>query len=152
MKDFSIITALLIKVIKKNVGLKWGDEQEKAFQLIKEKLTHAPHLLVLPDFTKMFEIECDASGKGIDAVLMQRGRPIAYFNKKLSRTALNYSTYDKELYALVRVLEAWQHYLWLKEFMIHTNHESLKHVKGQHKFNKRHAQWVEFIRTFPYVI
>nr|CAN74155.1 hypothetical protein VITISV_011980 [Vitis vinifera] len=152
VKDFSSITAPLIKVIKKNVGFKWGDEQEKAFQLIKEKLTHAPHLLALPDFTKMFEIECDASGKGIDAVLMQRGRAIAYFNEKLSRTTLNYSTYDKELYALVRVLETWQHYLWLKEFMIHTNHESLKHLKGQHKLKKRHAQWVEFIRTFPYVI
>ena len=120
--------------------------------MIKEKLTHAPPLLVLPDFTKMFEIECDAYGKGIDVVLMQRGRLIAYFNEKLSRTTLNYSTYDKELYVLVRVLETWQHYLWLKEFMIHTNHESLKHLKSQHKLNKRHAQWVEFITTFSYVI
>uniref|UniRef100_A0A2N9HUK1 Integrase catalytic domain-containing protein n=1 Tax=Fagus sylvatica TaxID=28930 RepID=A0A2N9HUK1_FAGSY len=84
--------------------------------------------------------------------LMQEGRPIAYFSEKLSGAALNYPTYDKELYALVRALETWQHYLWPKEFVIHTDHESLKHLKGQHKLNRRHAQWVEFIETFPYVI
>ena len=83
---------------------------------------------------------------------MQEGRPIAYFSEKLSGAALNYLTYDKELYALVRALETWQHYLWPKEFVIHTNHESLKHLKGQHKLNKRHARWVEFIEMFPYVI
>jgi hypothetical protein len=91
-------------------------------------------------------------GVGIGAVLMQEGRPIAYFSEKLSGAALNYPTYDKELYALVWALETWQHYLWPKEFVIHTDHESLKHLKGQHKLNKRHARWVEFIETFPYVI
>ena len=65
---------------------------------------------------------------------------------------MNYPTYDKELYALVRALETWQHYLWPKEFVIHTDHESLKHLKGQGKLNRRHAKWVEFIETFPYVI
>jgi hypothetical protein len=151
VKDFSTIVAPLTEVIKKNVAFKWGEEQDKAFQLIKHKLTHAP-LLALPNFSKMFEIECDASGVGIGAVLMQDGRPLAYFSEKLSGATLNYPTYDKELYALVRALETWQHYLWPKEFVIRTDHESLKHLKGQHKLNKRHARWVEFIETFPYVI
>jgi hypothetical protein len=53
---------------------------------------------------------------------------------------------------LVRVLETWQHYLWPKEFVIHSDHESLKHIRGQAKLNKRHAKWVEFIETFPYII
>ena len=119
--------------------------------MIKEKLTHAP-LLALPNFAKTFEVECDASGLGIGAVLMQEGRPIAYFCEKLSGAALKYPTYDKEFYALVRALETWQHYLWPKEFVIHTDHESLKHLKGQHKLNMRHARWMEFVETFPYVI
>ncbi|KAL5739350.1 hypothetical protein ACOSQ2_028530 [Xanthoceras sorbifolium] len=151
VKDFSSLAAPLTEVIKKNVGFKWGNEQEKAFNLIKEKLTNAP-LLALPNFAKAFEIECDASGIGMGAVLMQEGRPIAFFSEKISGAALNYPTYDKEMYALVRALETWQHYLWPKEFVIHTDHESLKHLKGQHKLNKRHAKWVEFIETFPYVI
>jgi hypothetical protein len=109
-------------------------------------------LLVLPNFSKTFEIKCDASGIGIGAVLMHEGRPVAYFSEKLSGAALNYPTYDKEMYALVRALENWQHYLWPKEFVIHTDHESLKHLKGQQRLNKRHAKWVEFIETFPYVI
>jgi hypothetical protein len=53
-------------------------------------------------------------------VLLEEGKPIAYFSEKLSGPSLNYSTYDKELYALVHVLETWQHYLWLKEFIIHS--------------------------------
>jgi hypothetical protein len=63
--------------------------------------------------------------------ITEEKQPIAYFSEKLNGTALNYQTYDKELYALVRALETWQHYLWLKEFVIHTDHESLKHLKGQ---------------------
>jgi hypothetical protein len=61
---------------------------------------------------------------------------------------LNYSTYDKELYALVRTLETWQHYLWPKEFVIHSNHESLKHLRSQRKLNRRHTKWVEFVDAF----
>uniref|UniRef100_A0A2N9G8J7 RNA-directed DNA polymerase n=1 Tax=Fagus sylvatica TaxID=28930 RepID=A0A2N9G8J7_FAGSY len=151
VKDFSTLAAPLTEIVKKSVGFKWGSEQDRAFIEIKERLCGAP-LLALPDFSKTFEIECDASGIGIGAVLMQEKRPIAYFSEKLNGAVLNYPTYDKELYALVRALETWQHYLWPKEFVIHTDHESLKHLKGQGKLNRRHAQWMEFIETFPYVI
>ncbi|KAF8105832.1 hypothetical protein N665_0154s0002 [Sinapis alba] len=124
------------------------DWLEDSFQNLKGKWTNAP-LLVLPDFSKTFEIECDASGVGIGAVLMQEKRPISYFSEKLGGAMLNYPTYDKELYSLIKALETWQHYLWPKEFVIHTDHQSLKHLKGQHK---RHAKWVKFLETFPYVI
>jgi hypothetical protein len=49
---------------------------------------------------------------------MQERKSIAYFSKKLGGEQLNYSMYDKELYALVRVLETWQHYLLSNEFVI----------------------------------
>jgi hypothetical protein len=129
VKDFSTIAAPLTEIIKKNVGFHWGSDQANAFATLKERLCYTP-MLALPNFNKSFEIECDASGIRIRAVLMQDRWPIAFFSEKLSGAALNYPTYDKELYALVRALETWQHYLWPKEFVIHTDHESLKYLKS----------------------
>jgi hypothetical protein len=151
VKEFSTIACPMNELTKKNVPFVWGKAQKNAFEELKKRLTEAP-LPVLPNFAKTFEIECDASGLGIGGVLMQDGKPVAYNSEYLDGTRLNYSIYDKELYALVRVLEIWQHYIWPKEFVIHSNHESLKYLKIQTNLNKRHAKWVEFIETFPYVI
>jgi hypothetical protein len=128
-----------------------GETQERAFQELKMKLTTTP-LLAHPDFGKTFEIECDASGVGIGGVFIQEGRPIAYFSEKLSGPTLNYSINDKELYTLVRCLETWQYYLLSKEFVIHLDHESLRHLKGQLKLKHRYANWSEFIDSFPYIV
>lgn len=78
----------------------WGEEQEKASNLLKDKLTNTS-LLSLPNFSATLEIECNASGTRIGAVLMQGGRPIAYFSEKLSGETMNYPIYDKDMYALV---------------------------------------------------
>ncbi|KAL1199253.1 putative mitochondrial protein [Cardamine amara subsp. amara] len=121
VRDFSTVASPLTALIKKSTGLLWGDRQEQAFTELKNHLTHAP-LLVLHDFHKMFEIECDPSGIDIWAVLTQGGRPVAYFSEKLTGATLIYPICDKELYALVRALETWQHYQ------------------------------LEFIEMFPYVI
>jgi hypothetical protein len=125
VKDFSAIAAPLHELTKKGVVFRWGQTQEESFVTLKDKLTHAP-LLQLPNFVTTFELECDASGIGIGDVLMQDGKPVAYFSKKLHGRVLNYSTHGKELYALVRSLETWRHYLWPKEFIIHSDHELLK--------------------------
>ncbi|WMV38006.1 hypothetical protein MTR67_031391, partial [Solanum verrucosum] len=126
VKGFSTIAAPLTEVIRKDKPFKWGE--------------------------KTFEVECDASKVGIGAVLMQDQKPIAYFSEKLKGATLNYSTYDLELYALIRALGNWQHYFWPKEFVIRTDHDSLKHIRDQGKLNKRHVKWIEFLETFPYVI
>jgi hypothetical protein len=138
VKDFSSIVAPMTECLKKGNEFRWSEDAQKAFELIKEKLCTAP-VLALPDFAKTFEIECDASGVGIGAVLLQEKRPIAFFSEKLNGARLNYFIYD-EFYALIRALEVWQHDLLPKEFVIHTDHESLKYLKGQSKLNRRHAK------------
>jgi hypothetical protein len=127
VNDFSTIAAPLHELAKKGVVFHWGRAQEESLDTLKDNLTHAP-LLQLPNFGTTFELECDASGVGIGGVLMQDGKPVAYFSKKLHGPVLNYSMYDKELYTLVRSLETWHHYLWPKEFLIHSDHESLKYL------------------------
>jgi hypothetical protein len=139
MRDFSTIAAHLNDLMKKGVSFHWGAAQDQAFHTLINKLTHAP-LLQLSDFGKTFELECDTSGIYIGGVLLQEGKPVAYFSEKLIGPYLNYSTYDKELYALVRVLETSNIIFVLKNLLIHSDHECLKHNRGQAKLNKRHAK------------
>lgn len=97
--------------------------------LLKKTVAFAP-VLFFPDFSKIFELECDVLGIGVGVMLMQEKRPIVYFSEKVNEAKLNHPTYDKELYVLVRALEVSQHYFRLREFVVHTDHEPLKHVKS----------------------
>ena len=106
--------------------------------------------MALPDFDKVFEVNCDASGVGIGGVLSQEGRPIAFFSEKLSGSKKNYSTYDLEFYAIVQTLKHWRHYLVHKEFILLTDHEALKYINGQYKLGRRHAKWVAYLQEFTF--
>jgi hypothetical protein len=93
VKDFSTIAAPLNELTNTGMPFSLGTWQENAFDMLKDKLTHAP-LLQLPDFNKTFELECDASGIGLGGVLLQERKHVAYFSEKLSGPILNYSTSD----------------------------------------------------------
>jgi hypothetical protein len=79
---------------KRHKSFKWADEAERRFNILKEKITKRP-ILVLPDFGKTFQVRCDASGVAIGAVLSQDNRLVAYFSEKLNEAKKKYSTYDK---------------------------------------------------------
>ncbi|RDX68363.1 Retrovirus-related Pol polyprotein from transposon 17.6, partial [Mucuna pruriens] len=117
-----------------------GELRESLPSFEKKRLTQTP-ILALPNLSKSLELECDASNVGIRPVILQEGHPIAYFSKKL-----------KELYALVRASQTWQHYLLPKKFVIHSDHEALMHLREKGKLNKRQVKWVIFLEQFPYVI
>ena len=101
---------------------------------MKEKLTNAP-VLTLPDFNKIFEVDCNASRMGIRAFLSQEMKPIAFFSEKLSKTRKKCSIYEQELYAIVRTLQQWEPYLIKKEFIINMDHQALKVLNSSSKAN-----------------
>lgn len=107
-------------------------------------------ILVLPDFDKVFEVECDASRVEIGVVLIQDKKHVSYFSEKLNGAKLNYSTYDREFYAIVRALDHMSHYLRLKQFVLHSHHEAMKIIHGQQKLNKWHTKCVEFLQSFTF--
>ena len=82
---------------------KWSKGAKRAFEKVKKKMIKAPIIWLL-DFTKVFEVECDASGVGIGGVLSQERHHAAYFSEKLNETKQKSSTYDKEFYAVVQAL------------------------------------------------
>ncbi|PKI66846.1 hypothetical protein CRG98_012852 [Punica granatum] len=127
-----------------------GKEAEESFELIKEKLCSAP-VLALPSFDKLFEVECDASGVGVGAVLSQEKRPVAFFSEKLNDTRRKWSTYDNEFYAVFRSLKHWEHYLIGKEFILYSDHQALKYLSTQKRLTSdKHARWSAFIHKFPF--
>jgi hypothetical protein len=101
IRNFSGICALMMDTVKKrHKSFHWIEEADKSFKLLKDKITEQP-VLVLPNFSKTFQVRCDASGFAIGAVLSQDNMSIAYFSEKLNETKMKYSTYDKEFYAVV---------------------------------------------------
>lgn len=148
--NFSSIMAPVTDCMKGKT-FTWTEAAESAFQLVKEKLTTSP-ILVLPDFSQVFELHTDASKVGIGAVLSQGGRPVAYFSEKLTGPKLRYSTYDVEFYAVVQAVKHWRHYLFHKEFVLFTDHDSLRHIRSQDKVSHKHGRWMSFLEKFTFVV
>ncbi|KAI5311709.1 hypothetical protein L3X38_040882 [Prunus dulcis] len=150
VRHFISIAAPITECLKKG-WFSWGEEQERSFADIKQKLCTAP-VLALPNFEKVFKVECDASGVGVAAVLSQDKQPVAFFSEMLSDARQKWSTYDQEFYAVVRALKQWEHYLIQKEFVLFTDHQALKYINSQKNIDKMHARSVTFLLKFSFVI
>ncbi|GJZ68350.1 putative reverse transcriptase domain-containing protein [Tanacetum coccineum] len=100
----------------------WGEKAEAAFQLLKQKLCSVP-ILALPEGSENFVVYCDASHKGLGAVLIQKEKVIAYTSRQLKVHEKNYTTHDLELGAVVFSLKMWRHYLYGTKCVMFTDHK-----------------------------
>ena len=125
IQDFSTHAEPLYRLSKKNIPFVWGNEQEKAFSSMKKALTSSP-VLQFPDFSLPFFVQTDASDKGFGAVLgqMRNGSEVvvAYASKAIGATQINWSTIEKEAFAIVWAVKYFRHYLYGRSFTIYTDH------------------------------
>ncbi|GJS39551.1 putative reverse transcriptase domain-containing protein [Tanacetum coccineum] len=147
IEGFSKIAKTMTKLTQKGVKFDWGDKQEAAFQLLKQKLCSAP-ILALPEGSEDFIAYCDASKKGLGAVLMQREKVISYASRQLKIHEKNYTTHDLELGAVVFALKIWRHYLYGTKCTVFTDHKSLQHILDQKELNMRQRRWLELLSDY----
>nr|GFC51597.1 putative reverse transcriptase domain-containing protein [Tanacetum cinerariifolium] len=121
---FSKITKPMTKLTQKKVKFKWGDKQEAAFQLLKQKLCR------------------------LGAVLTQRQKVISYALRQLKIHEKNYMTHDLELGAVVFALKIWRHYLYGTKCTVFTDHKSLQHILDQKELNMRQRRWLELLSDY----
>ncbi|GJT57190.1 putative reverse transcriptase domain-containing protein [Tanacetum coccineum] len=147
IEGFSKIAKSMTKLTQKGIKFDWGEKEENAFQLIKQKLCSAP-ILALPEGSEDFVVYCDASHKGLGAVLMQREKVIAYASRQLKVHEKNYTTHDLELGSVVFALKIWRHYLYGTRCTIFTDHKSLQHILDQKELNMRQRRWLELLSDY----
>ncbi|GJT97793.1 reverse transcriptase domain-containing protein, partial [Tanacetum coccineum] len=147
IEGFSKIAKPMTKLTQKKVKFEWSDKQEAAFQLLKQKLCSAP-ILALPEGSEDFIVYCDASIKGLGAVLMQREKVISYASRQLKIHEKNYTTHDLELRAVVFALKIWRHYLYGTKCTVFTDHKSLQHILDQKELNMRQRRWLELLSDY----
>ncbi|GKA59023.1 putative reverse transcriptase domain-containing protein [Tanacetum coccineum] len=128
----------------KNKNYIWGEEQESAFQLLKQKIHEEP-ILALPEGNNNFVVYCDTSLQGLGAVLMQREKVITYASRQLKPHEENYTTHDLELGAVIFALKIWRYYLYGTKC---TDHKSLQHILRKKELNMSQRRWLELLTDY----
>ncbi|CDO74260.1 hypothetical protein BN946_scf184642.g5 [Trametes cinnabarina] len=156
IRGYADIAKPLNNLTQKDTPWEWTKECNDAFTTLKQRFMEAP-ILVTPDPTKPFQVECDASKVATGAVLRQKGEdglwhPCAYLSKSFTEAERNYQIYDRELLAIIRALEAWRHYLdgALHPVEILSDHKNLTYFRSAQKLNRRQARWSLFLSQFHY--
>ncbi|MCO5592302.1 hypothetical protein L7F22_046302 [Adiantum nelumboides] len=157
IRFFAEIAASLHDLTRKGVVFRFGERQQQAFKLLKEKLTTEP-VLILPDLRKSFQVQCDACGSSIGVVLMPDGHVIAYESMVLRGPEKHMQIYEEELLAVIHALESWKHYLLGADFVSMmsistsrlTDHQSLRYFLTQAKLSEKHLSWAKFLSVFHF--
>ncbi|GJS03906.1 putative reverse transcriptase domain-containing protein [Tanacetum coccineum] len=137
----------MTKLTQKTVKFEWGEKEEAAFQLLKQKLCNVP-ILALPEGSENFVVYCDASHNGLGVFLMPKEKVIAYSSCQLKVHEKNYTTHDLELGAVVFTPKMWRHYLYETKCIMFTDHKSLQHILDQKELNMRQRRWLELVSDY----
>jgi hypothetical protein len=132
-------------------AFKWSQEAQLTFEKMKKVMSTCP-VLDLPNLAQPFTMECDASGEGIGAMLMQNRHPIVYERRKLRGPELLYTIYDKEKLAIMHALAKFRKYLVGKKIVVRIDHNSLKYFLDQKDLNERQQKWVSKIQVYEFDI
>ena len=149
--NFATVMAPLHRLTAKNVKFRWTDESEEAFVTIKEKLMTAP-VLTCPDFSKPFDVYCDASGYGLGAVLAQEDQPVAYASRSLLKHERKYTTTELECLAVVWAVQHFRGYLEGYKFRVITDHASLLWLHNLKEPCGRLGRWCLKLQQYDFEI
>ena len=136
MKHFATLARPLTDLLKKGSIFIWTPTHQAALDVLKFALVLAL-VLALPDFSKPFQLQTDASDSGVGAVLLRDGHPLAFVSKSFGPRTRALSTYEKEFLAILVAVEQWRSYLQHSEFTIFTDQCSLMHITDQ----RLQTQW-----------
>lgn len=156
IKDFSINAKPLYDVTRKNVEFRFGDEQQRVFETLKDCLINAPILSIYSPHDET-ELHCDASAMGFGAILLQKKvdqklHPVFYFSKRTSEMESRYHSYELETLAIVYALRRFRTYLLGLKFKIITDCQDLSLTLKKKKTNPRIARWVLEMQSFDYIL
>ena len=155
VEGYAQIAGPLIALTEKATKFKWGHEQQEAFVELKKKLTTAP-ILGYPIVGERFVLDTDASQCSIGAVLsqVQQGREvvIAYGSGRMTKSERNYCVTRQELLAIVYFCEHFKHYLLGQEFLLRTDHSSLRWLFRFKAPEGQMARWLERLSRFNFKI
>ncbi|WCJ29454.1 Transposon Tf2-6 polyprotein [Euphorbia peplus] len=149
--NYSQKVASLTDLLKKNCTWTWSEECRMAFENLKSAILEKP-VLALPDMSKPFEIQTDASNFALGGVIMQDRHPIAFESRKLNQAEQRYTTHEKELLAVVHCLRAWRHYLLGSKFVVKTDNTAVSHFLSQQVLTPKQARWQELLAEFDFVL
>ncbi|KAL2235471.1 UNVERIFIED_CONTAM: Transposon Tf2-12 polyprotein [Sesamum indicum] len=151
VKDYSAIARPLTNLLKMTETWNWTPQCQVAFDDLKRAMVTDP-VLALPDMSKPFLVETDASDFALGGVLMQDGHPVAFESRKLKDAERRYSVHEKELLAVVHYVRLWRHYLLGSPFVVRTDNTAVSHFMSQPKLTSRQARWQELLLEFHFVL
>ena len=128
VRNLRHIDALLRELLKEDVEFEWGKEQQSAFWRLKELCSQAPALKYF-DVTKPVEIHCNAISKGLGAVLVQDGQPVAYSSRSLTSAETRYAQIEKELLLIIHACVKFHQFIYgRKDVVVYNDYKPLEAI------------------------